>query len=425
MTMQYTADLIFSDRVAVSEPLYCLWNSQPRIHGIDVVILARDEATIIGNTLEALNRILGPHDRIHLVADSCLDETALIARRNDAIVYIRSEKSPSGKGPALRWWLEQTRKDAEPDDIIVVLDADTQVAPDFLKCLRKRMCSGASVVQARVAPLLHSKTPVARLAAFSEIVEQRVKDKFRTRFGWPVRLRGTGMAFRREVLEAVSDSLHTLVEDVELTILLAERGIPIVFADETYVSDPKPDSQDGAVQQRARWLKGQYQILRFYPKTIMSLIRRGLPGWSLLSSVLLKPATLLLTIRAVIVACAWISIVLWGGWLWNLIAILGSLSLLFEGGLFLYGLRYVPDPKDTLCALVLAPAYLIMWLKSLALSAVSGNTWLRSRKTMSDPSPVGRKYFLPLNAAGDIIRTYRSEVNLPVIVPASMTDGTD
>jgi len=42
-------------------------------------------------------------------------------------------------------------------------------------------------------------------------------------------------------------------------------------------------------------------------------------------------------------------------------------------------LRYVSDKKETLKALALAPAYLLLWLKSLALSVVSGNGWLRAR----------------------------------------------
>ncbi|OGO14832.1 MAG: hypothetical protein A2Z14_00130 [Chloroflexi bacterium RBG_16_48_8] len=346
---------------------------------IHVVILARNEASVIGGTLLALSIGLGPMDQMHVVADHCRDATAHIAHQAGANIYVRENGGPAGKGHALQWWLEQTSGEASPEDIIVVLDADSLVAPNFFESIRKRMFKGQKVIQTRVEPVVRTSSPVARLAAYSETTEQRVSDAFRSKMGWSVRLRGTGMAFRRGILEQVCGSLSTFVEDVEMTLQLGAQGCPIHFAHETYVADPKPVDQNGVVRQRARWMRGQVQVLKAYFTQILRLLARGPAGWSLLSSVLLKPKTLLIPLKAALTFLAWIGAIFEATPLLISIAALGTLSLLIDGGTFIYGLRFAPNRREAFFTLAIAPIYLVVWVKSLALSAVSGGVWHRAR----------------------------------------------
>jgi cellulose synthase/poly-beta-1,6-N-acetylglucosamine synthase-like glycosyltransferase len=351
----------------------------PRHEDLAVVILARDEADVLEATLRSLVSVSLPGSQIHVVADHCRDRTAQVAHEAGALVHVRSGDSEPGKGPALRWWLERTREPKVANQAVVVLDADGQVAPGFFTCICKRLRDGSQVVQARIEPRLQSDAIVSRLAAYSEIVEQRVFDSLRARLGWPVRLRGTGMAFRRPVLEDICVSLHTLAEDLEMTLLLGARGVPITYAPETFVTDPKPENQAGAVRQRARWLKGQVQVFRDYPRQVLRLALRGAPGWSLLASLLLKPKTLLLPLATGLVAAAWFAVVKWGGVGWLCLSSVGTIYLALEAAAFLYCLRFVPDRVETALALAASPVYFGMWLKSLALSLVSERTWLRTR----------------------------------------------
>ena len=114
----------------------------PSEEAIHVVILARNEASVIGGTLLALLIGLGPKDQMHVVADHCSDATAHIAHEAGANVYLRQDGGPAGKGHALRWWLDETRSRAAEDDILVILDADSLVAPNFFKSIRDRMARG-------------------------------------------------------------------------------------------------------------------------------------------------------------------------------------------------------------------------------------------------------------------------------------------
>lgn len=364
-----------TDLAWILPPEFRLAHAQEGIH---VVIMARNEAAVIGGTVRALAMAIGSEDQIHVVADHCQDGTAYIAHKAGATVHVRQNGGPAGKGQALKWWLEATKDVASPDEMIVILDADSLVAPNFFESIRKRMQDGEKVVQTRVEPIVRANSPISCLAAYSESTEQRVNDALRSKLGWPVRLRGTGMAFRRHILEKICTSLHTLVEDVELTLQLGAQGEQIYFAHETYIADPKPNDQDGVMRQRARWMKGQVQVVGSYFKDIVKLLARGPAGWSLLSSILLKPKTLLIPLKALLTAGALTGAILWGGVFW-ILASIGTLSLMYDSGTFLYGVKYAPDRREALRALALIPLYMIMWLRSLALSSISGNTWHRVR----------------------------------------------
>ena len=353
-----------------------------------ILILARDEADLLEATLASIKESLSPGDRLHVVADHCRDETAAVARRSGAILHVRQARhGEAGKGAALRWWLAQTAAGKDGSLPVVVLDADSLPGPGFLDAIRLRMARGEQAVQAFLEPRLQAGSPFGLLAAYSEIVEQRVFDAARARLGWPVRLRGTGMAFARTMLEKAGRRLHTTVEDVELTLLLGAWGIPISLARETYVVDPKPADEAGAIRQRARWLRGQFEALQACKRELVLLAFRGPSGWSLLSSVLLKPKALFLPLQTLLGA---VSAGLWvstgaPGWLglslWLLI------SLVFDAAGLVWGLRLLTDKEERVRVFAASPSYLWMWLRSLGLSLVTRERWLRSRPTSASVRP--------------------------------------
>ena len=348
-----------------------------------VVILARDESPVLRDTLNSLNHLLGPNDRIHLVADHCRDLTAETARTMGAQVHVRSGGGYYGKGPALAWWLERTRERSRRSQIVVVLDADTYVEPNFLEKIRSRFHSRAKVVQARIKPVVTSGSPIALLAALSENTEQLVFERFRSVLGWSARLRGTGMAFRREVLETVAPKLRTLTEDAELTILLAAARIPIQFAPETFIFDPKPSDRHGAIRQRSRWLRGQVQVLWFHPKATIRLLFQGPRGWSLVAGIVAKPKSFFIPLQVA---------TLLGLWSlpphrfevaspWVLLPLMGLVILATNMAALIYALLVSPKRQATVLSLFISPLYLLMWLISLAIALVTKEQWPRTRRS--------------------------------------------
>jgi cellulose synthase/poly-beta-1,6-N-acetylglucosamine synthase-like glycosyltransferase len=353
---------------------------------VTVLILARDEADV---------RPAPPHppepdggDRLCVVADHCRDATVHIARHAGATVHVRRKGEGAGKGAALRWWLRRTALAAEDDEAIIILDADSRPGPGLIECLRGRLSRGEVAVQARLEPLLPEEGAVPRLAAFSETVEQGVFDVLRARWGWPVRLHGTGMAFTRATLALAAHRLSTTAEDAELTILLAAAGVPITLAMETCVIDPKPRDAGGAMRQRARWFRGQSQILRHHWRSALALLGRGPSGWALLSSVFLQPKSVFVPIKVCVAAGALAAWAVGLGWAWAAVGGLMLMSLAIDLAGLIAGLVLTPQRACVIRALVVWPAFLAIWLSSLALTLASRGGWERARPAVPAGVPL-------------------------------------
>lgn len=281
----------------------------------------------------------------------------------------------NGKGAALRWWLQQSREPGCGDEVLLIMDADTRAAPDLIPMLKDEIRKGNDVVQARIAPMACSDSPVAMLAALSEVVEHRVKGTLRSRLGWPVRLRGTGMAIRRHLLEDLAPRLKTFVEDSELTLLLAERGIKVHYLDSSYAADPKPEDAVGASAQRARWFQGQMELLRVHRRSVLRLLLRGPWAWSLLASIFLRPVTLVAAGWLVFLGISAATYLYTGSTLAAAAAWAAAIRLGLEAAVHLAGFAYVPDRVSLLKALLRVPVFLIVWLKGVLLSFRTGGTW--------------------------------------------------
>jgi len=352
-----------------------------------VLILAKDEALVLPATLHAVFDQIGPGCEVHVVADGCRDDTAKVARASAARVFERPARGPLGKGAALAWWLRRTHAHAPGTQIIVVLDADSRMFPGCLDALRMEIEQGSVAAQAQIVPAVESTSPIAALAALSEIADQVVGDAIRVRLRWPVRLRGTGMAFRRLTLEAFAPQLSTSIEDAELTVLMASRGLVPRWIRGARIEDPKPNSTQYAARQRARWLKGQLQLLAAQPRAVLATLGRGLPGWSLAASVFLRPKAFSLPLFALAAMLSWKAS---SGSLWYLLPALFFGAWTFVGAAsMMVGLAWSPAFGRTLGALLLLPSYVVLWLISAGLALSTGDAWPRARPLDTPTRPAG------------------------------------
>lgn len=223
-----------------------------------LLIVARNEQSVIGQTLLHIQRQIDADSLVTIVvlADHCSDQTAQIASDTGAKVFLRSVGIP-GKAQALSWFANEGQDALAKADIITVLDSDTLVDNEFCKKIRLAFEPGVEVVQGSVNPVSKDGFPLTTLASFSEILSQKIDDTARSRLHWSVPLRGTGMAFKIEIFRRVCQKLGTQVDDIELSVRLAELNIPVHFSLDAKVYDPKSDAFLGLAKQRGRWLKGQ------------------------------------------------------------------------------------------------------------------------------------------------------------------------
>ncbi|HET7451609.1 MAG TPA: glycosyltransferase, partial [Thermoanaerobaculia bacterium] len=262
-----------------------------------ILVPAHDDAAALRSAAPKIREAMRPgRDRFVVVADRCSDDTAEAARSAGAEVVVRSdEASGPGKGGALRFGLE--RVPGAAGEAVAVFDADSEPSGGFGDAAEAAFARGARALQAFVDPV-PGRPLVSRIAAYSEIVAQRIPDRLRAALGWGIPLRGTGMVVERTLLDDALARSRTFVEDVELTLLLAAGGVRVrPFA--ASVRDPKPATGTGVVRQRARWLAGNFAAFASRRREIGALLRSP-SGATLVVSLFAKPRSLLFSARLVL-----------------------------------------------------------------------------------------------------------------------------
>lgn len=94
------------------------------------IIPAHDEAAILPGVLGAVRRQV-QSDRILVVADNCTDDTADIARANGVGVHVTVDNA-ARKAGALNQGLSVLLPTLDDDDVLLVMDADTEIARGFV-----------------------------------------------------------------------------------------------------------------------------------------------------------------------------------------------------------------------------------------------------------------------------------------------------
>ena len=336
---------------------------------IAAIISAWNEAAVLERTLSSLAAATPPADRVLIVADNCTDSTPEVAERQGARV-LRRDSGAAGKGAALAWALSQASELADCA-VVAVFDADSRVAPLFFAEIRQAFRRGARVAQGFVQPVDFPNSPTAVLMAYSELLTQRIDDVICARLGGSVRLRGTGMAIEAELLRDLLPLVQTQTEDKELSFLLAARGVRIVSLPGAVVYDPKPSGLRPGSRQRARWLRGQFDIIRAHGGQFGRLVRQGPGGWWLLQDLFLKPRTLVWLGLVVWCALAWMAP--GGRWLAIVPGVLPASMVVY----YVAGLLVVPrgERGRYARALLLAPLYVGMWCGSVLTAWRRPDAW--------------------------------------------------
>ncbi len=345
-----------------------------------VLVVAHNEARSIERTLALLLDDASKQEGVQIVvlADHCTDQTASIAATMGALVYARGE-GEAGKSQALSWFASEAPHLLSETDIVAVLDADTRIRAGFCQAIYGAFPPDVQAVQAFVNPISRNGFPLTTLVSLSEILSEKIDDAARARLRWSVPLRGTGMAFRTTTFVEGCERLGTQVDDIELSVRLAERGIRTYFAPQAVVDDPKSDQALGLARQRGRWLRGQRQVWRQKGRTIAKLLRAGPSNWSLIQALLLKPKTALVVIRLILIAVLW-------AWpfprtIAQSLAFYAVLaSLLADAIYYLGGLRFTNNAAKYLASLLISPLLLALWAMSWIYSLLSTEEWLRTQE---------------------------------------------
>jgi cellulose synthase/poly-beta-1,6-N-acetylglucosamine synthase-like glycosyltransferase len=230
-----------------------------------VLIVARNEALVIGNLIDSLIKQNYPREfyDILVVPNNCTDNTAAVSREHGARVLDCTERIRS-KGEALCFAVQNLPADLI-FDAYINFDADNVVHPDFLLQMNHAMCNGATVAQS----YRDSKNPYdtynSGCWAINYWLGGRLFNHPRSLLKLSSLLYGTGVMIRRSVIEKLGGwNTVTLADDFELNVQCILAGEKVSWVPDAITYDEQSLTFSQTWKQRKRWLIGFIQTLAIH-----------------------------------------------------------------------------------------------------------------------------------------------------------------
>ncbi|MCA9875317.1 MAG: glycosyltransferase family 2 protein [Anaerolineales bacterium] len=241
-----------------------------------ILVPAHNEERLLPDLLRNLGQLGYSKElfTIHVVADNCTDQTAVVGRQNGAVVHERFDAAQPGKGYALQWLLQRLWASGEPHDAVVILDADTVVSANFLQAMSVRLARGERVIQAYYAVRDPGRSWSVGLRYAALAVLHYLRPLGRTALGGSAGLKGNGMVFAADVMRQ-NEWSASITEDIEFHMRLILNGERVTFAPEAVIEAEMPETLAGAASQNVRWERGRMQMLRLYVPQLLRAAGRS------------------------------------------------------------------------------------------------------------------------------------------------------
>ena len=247
-------------------------NAPPLFMG--VLIPAHDEEAGIAQTIRAVKACTYPENRVRIfvIADNCTDATARAARNAGARVMERSDTANRGKGQALNWFLQTHTEEYHDLDALTIIDADTLPDTAYLRemssSLSQKDIDAVQAYNGVSNPGASWRTGLSD-AAFNVFNHLRMAGLYR--LAGTCMLKGNGMGFTVGLLKKYGWPAHSVVEDMEFSLLLFCDGVVVHYNPAAVIRSEMVSSGKNAAGQRTRWEGGRFSVIRALFPDLFSL----------------------------------------------------------------------------------------------------------------------------------------------------------
>ena len=146
-------------------------------------------------------------------------------------------------------------------DIVVILDADNLVLPEFLDDINNAyQDSGTKAIQAHRMSK-NRDTASAQLDATFEEINNTIFRRGHIAMGLSAATAGSGMAFDFQWFQANINKIDAAWEDKQIEALLMRQHIFVDYFDDILVFDEKTRATDDFNRQRRRWATTQFHMI--------------------------------------------------------------------------------------------------------------------------------------------------------------------
>lgn len=264
---------------------------------VTALIPARNEQACLSDTLAALFGQTRRPDRVIVIADNCTDRTEQVARGCGAEVFT-TKRNTGKKAGALNQVLNWLLPGMTDNDRLLVQDADTRLAPQFLAAALDVLARKPDV--GAVGALFYGEPGYGLLGLFQRNEYLRYSREIYRKHDRVQVLSGTAAVLRpctlRQVRQARQDGRipggnsyynpSAWTEDNEITLAIKTVGWKMLSPPKCSVITEIMPTLRRLWKQRVRWQRGALEDLRAYGWTMVTrpyFARQALMGLSVLS----------------------------------------------------------------------------------------------------------------------------------------------
>jgi cellulose synthase/poly-beta-1,6-N-acetylglucosamine synthase-like glycosyltransferase len=240
-----------------------------RAHRYAVVVAARNEGRVIGELIESIRAQNYPKELldIFVTADNCTDDTAAVARRYGAFVFERTDTQKVGKSYALDYTFQQIKHTygIRSYEGYLVFDADNVLDKNYVKEINAVFDEGYPVVTSYRNSKNYGYNWISAGYALWFLRESKYLNGARMLCRSSCAISGTGFLVSSEIIEQDGGWKYNLMtEDIEFTVDKVIHGTTIGYCETAVLYDEQPVDFKTSWNQRVRWTKGFYQVMRDY-----------------------------------------------------------------------------------------------------------------------------------------------------------------
>jgi cellulose synthase/poly-beta-1,6-N-acetylglucosamine synthase-like glycosyltransferase len=229
---------------------------------VSVFVPANNEGKVIGNLISDLLVQTYKNFEIIVIPHNCKDNTEEVALRysDPRIRVLPLKTAKSGKTYPLNYALKYAK-----GDLILEMDADNRINSNtYLERAVKYFEPpvNADAIQSKLKTAnenfnILTKVQCLEYEAFAHIY-------WGGRNAWNISctLGGTGVFFRKKLIEKVGGWDHELTEDYDLFCKLEKEKAKIMYVPNLISFDEKPSTWSTVFRQRRRWNKGHFNVMK-------------------------------------------------------------------------------------------------------------------------------------------------------------------
>ena len=246
------------------------WRDVPRPEGtkeadrltLTVLIPSYNEEEGIASTLDTLLLQTVTIDRIIVIDDCSTDRTAEIANGYASVEVIRTPQNKGSKARALNHVVPQC-----VTDLVMVLDADTFLAPDYVEQLLPAFRDPKVTLAAGCVLSKNIRTPAERGRSIELLFSNHFYRPIQNMAGAPMVIPGCATLYRRSDIDRFGGwTSSTVCEDIDYTWVAQLNGAKTLYMPNAVVWTVDPPNGRQLGKQVNRWMSSFFQSVRLHWK---------------------------------------------------------------------------------------------------------------------------------------------------------------